>query len=563
MHSSPRLTLLAFVTLSAAAPHASAQSGFDAERSFAVLETSTFGASVAGDFTGDGRTDVVVIADDEPLLLFGPDAYRGPAAGRAPSGSEAHALVVPIHEPDGAPEAVWDLAVFENVGPDEVDALFTVGENGLIRWRWIDAAWERTPILGPWVQAGTDLSRVATFEYEDTGFTWVSVLEEDGLTLRTLLFLRSSGNFFSQLGAVTLGANAISSLELANLDGDAQPEVVTVSAGGVEVWKVNGTKTTTIPDGTSAVTLDEPGARDRLAFVSESQGIRLLFTVDVLPEPDPIAPTGSVQALAAGDADGDGFEDVLVVTDGSAGSGSEPRFLVYTNRRVDDSDGPTLSALNTLSLSPSAGQAPDVPTLADRVLFGDLEDDGDGDVLVWNGSTSLGLHFRANAVDRSSFAPERRVDVGPPGFEGTFPFEISVTALPSPLPGGVTHVEAVAWAVDATGSIQSTAEDVDIVPVVPEALPDDLVLDLGIPPVDGTFLWSIELRLVDDSGSARRVFPSALNTLEVEVEYPHPDPRRGLPFAAGVPELRGQFLPLTDLPPFPEEEVPIVPIPFE
>jgi hypothetical protein len=530
--------------------------GFEGYRLVEVDGALSFGASVAGDFTGDGRTDVVVIVDGAPVLLFGPDAYLGPTNG---------ALAVPVLEPGGTAENVWDLALFENVGPDDVDALFTVGENGLVRWRFLQGVWERTVIGGGWVPANADLSAVATWEYEGSGVTWVGVLEDDGVTVHVLTFLSSSGGFFGQVTPFTLPTSPITSFDIANLDADGQPEILAVSADGVDVWKLDTQNTISILTATFAVVLDEPGPVERVAFISESGGHAFVHTLNGLPEPDPIdLGSVAVHAIAAGDRDGNGWDDLLVSTDGA------DRFVVFRNKRGDKAPATTLTADDSVALFGLLEATLFTPPPVTSVLFADLEDDRDDDVLLWNGAPGSALTFRAETIAASDHEPEGYIHVGPASIAETFPFNVIVTGAAGPIPPDVTLVEAIAWFVDPSGTTPISPDGVAVHDVELRGWPATLQMELPLPEVDGFYYWSVELRLVAGAdGEARHAYPSRLNSLQLEVEYlPPPPGERGERGGRGtdgtkkadLPELRGQFLPLTDIPPFGQGEVPIVPI---
>ena len=78
-----------------------------------------------------------------------------------------------------------DLALFDDVGPHSIDALFTASDAGLARWRAVGETWERTGIAGGWV----DAQAVSTWSDGTSPFTWVGVLESDGATVHAMLRL--------------------------------------------------------------------------------------------------------------------------------------------------------------------------------------------------------------------------------------------------------------------------------------------------------------------------------------------------------------------------------------
>jgi hypothetical protein len=501
---------------------------------------------VAADLTGDGVEDVALLAEGELCLVRGVAWY-----------ANSDGLVVPEEVAQG----VLDIAVLPGAGADGCAALVGVGNDGLRIWRYAgEGQWEMVVSHGPpafdhvasWAPVGGLLQIVATspdgtvhaFEYDATS--------ED----------------LEVLGVFSVGSTPFADVLLFNKDDDGVPEIALTRDSGLLFYTLGGAYLGTLmvyPFGSGALAAVLPTAErshERLAIVTyelaafpSTYWLRVLYDqAGALAVSAPVDIGAEVPlCLAVGDWDENGEPD-LAVSDASRAV------------RVFESSGETFSSADVVDLF--AGKPAVSPTSAiETMVLQDLDHDGDADGFFVDGSDSGGILYRSDATVSATWAPTLEEPAEPlPGYPsgGAYPLRYTLRmSTEASIPAEATDIEVVAWMANEDQQILSGHPESTVMAALPAASAD-LLLSIPAHDFDGTETthdWVLETRYVrrmpDEPVHAYPARFCHLRATATWTASPQGGQSSFLTAPPGYPSLRGDFLPLDDIPPY--EETPMNP----
>jgi len=515
------------------------------------------------DVTGDGVVDLVVHAPgSEPsaFLVYGPAHYAHPSGG----------VVIPLEEGPGASEPVTGLALFPNATAFHAAGILSLAEGRLVRWRWDPqlGAFERTELAGPW----SDPQHIALWDVGAPTFTLGVVTEADG-NLRSLVFQQESGALFSVMAPVALGSEPIEAVELLDWDADQQAEVYLQREDHGEIRELDGTlvRSWLRQDWPGAGhALRAGGAFDRIVWAEKPAFLpeTLLSVLGAFGDETGVPVGALAQALAVGDHDQDGVLDALLAV-----PGSDP-FLLY----LGQGSGPLYSnAFRSSVVAPTQDPALLPAGTVPALVLADFDHDGDDDVLALDPAGGRALLHRGALVDAAYWHPEEAsVQIVHCCDETDFRLQ-GFVSVPHPHPDA-TRLEIVLWPGIPGETHAGPPIRVECDLPLGGSVPFSVGLDCPPPFSDGPTSWSIEMRQYRPLGAtARLALPARTGWLRFNLQgaltagsggptavpQSGPGPGRGPggpTYALGGGTLRGDFIPLGDIPPFCEDEDPIFPV---
>lgn len=436
----------------------------------APLVTSTMsdgllGRMTAGEFTGDLREDVVLVAGTRPWVLASPGSFQS---------------LVRLDEND--PTDVNDVAVMPGSTQYGLDLILTVGTDGLLAWE-LDATtneFESTVIeASAWIGALSvecvDLD--GDFDLDVLGLAAGS---------SSVLVLRNTGSGFSSVATPTLASGIVAVTAVpwwttVDANGVNWMELAIMRASSLQVMQMNGAQDTTFTTSGTSIAQQRFHAAavppQRLAWVTRNtSGSQDVFHVLYPGSSEGAVSLGvfGANGLAMGDVDLDGDDDAILV-----GNGSENFMLLYDTAA-------DFAPLSPSTFSAASGYKVLVPLLATGTLVStqkakpalfDADNDGDLDVVVGaQGQQSVLVHRNPYTSEDAMKFGEVELAMTDDGFlEVRCDLPLVVSSDPN---FGPTHVEGTIYEVDG----------------------DDL-------PVGAPFAtFSAEIEGLDDEGGPRYVF---------------------------------------------------------
>ena len=450
------------------------------------LEDVTFGKVVAGDFTGDGSLDAVVMDGDSPLLLVSPEAFD---------------TAIPVQDGSTLVHAS-DIAVLFGGAVDSA-RLLTVGVDGLERWTRIPGAWNRSTVRG----VGTrwaDAMMVRTGDLDGAnGLDIVGIGRslESGLTTRVLIETSDgSGGYITSSFSCAGAAYDIHMLDWDDdsvSGSDATDEIAVVTDLGVEVYEADGSFVAyfawSLSPMLSAVIGHETSTAERLALVTQwgTQNQVSVFGQGGIEVPIAIGNVGVVR-VAAGDLDGDGDEELLLSVN------SAPVFCVLENLSPPN-PGSTSSTFDGATIDLRAFGVPRNTSLNDAgIVTGDFDQDGDIDVFPpAQGSGSVAgeaFVYRWDNVVETDYRPQlgEDPDLDPTTNILTLDFTESAQGVPG-FPSGPFGFDVTIW---HTADLGIASDPVAYESFVAVGTTHSVQMPTSYDPHVGSDLYSVVLRQV-------------------------------------------------------------------
>ncbi len=389
----------------------------------ATIPALAKGRMIAGDVTGDLLPDALLLNGGKPVLVYGPAIYRS------------------VFELDPGQVVVNDIAYLP---PDETEvrgAFVAVGPQGAwILSTYDGGSFEATPVPAASWEGAT---RVLVGDVDGDGASDLVGLSETGALL-VLEDLRGGAPVETE---IEMPAPVFDLAPLA-WNGAGPEAIALLRADGFFVVDGDGDVLDSIPGpvlGGIVSPLSEAGAPgDRCALVFAAGGAQFLLVVDALGFEPPIelGPLG-VYAVAAGDVDGDGNDDLVLV------HGTSHETAVLHNASASGPATFVASQVEIVDLAPGVTPPPTAsawPALCDFSLDGDL------DLLVFVEATGA-FAFLENqelAVEAGHAAVTGGgylFDLDDPHGELSLVFQ-----APAAVPFTPTHVQVIAWVqLDAQG----------------------------------------------------------------------------------------------------------------
>lgn len=373
------LLFVSVLALSALAPAQTRQLQADGHRYPAVHLAGTFEAYACGDVDGDGDLDCVA-AHATPL--FGSATV---VLFRRVAGSWQQVTLATYQGAPGLPPRL-EIALADLDGDVDLDVLVILaGSTGSdARFELFQNTGGMPQFAGAATLAGSALAAVATGDVDGDADRDLIVTRADGAgqAQAPTLFLHD-GAFGFQAQPAALPATPLLAPELADIDGDGDPDLVAVDAGGSVLVLTNqaGTFSAGVVVGGPAqqvVAADLDGDGDGDLVQQRSDGaVDLLWNTALGFQGVPIG-TGAVRAgarLRLADVDGNQFLDVVHVVDGEL--------------RILRNHGPTFTT--------------EVIAGVRSFDVGDVDEDGRADVLFDFDDSGLAVAF--GRLDRMLFDP--------------------------------------------------------------------------------------------------------------------------------------------------------------
>jgi hypothetical protein len=315
------------------------------------------------ELTGDGRVDALVLPGpgSRPVLLYALDVWAAP---------------LQLEEP------AQGIALFERAQPGGSSAFLTAGSGGVSLWTWTAGRLEARAVPTPWPGA----SAVATFARAGSPWAFVCILDEEGRRMNVQIWTQDPPEFFASAASADLGVHA-RGIALFDEDGDGTPEIAAAHAGGLLVSSWNGAQLAALPGdgghGLLARLRRSGGPAQGLAWLEPVSAVE--SRVNLLTASGVLATELGFRAstLAAGDADGDGTDELFVLESATA----TPWILRQA--------GSGLGSPQTVPVGEQGINA----SLEHTLALGDVENDGDLDLVVG------GLLARGSAVHAELVAP--------------------------------------------------------------------------------------------------------------------------------------------------------------
>jgi hypothetical protein len=313
-----------------------------------------------GDLDRSGSLDVIAVRVDEAssvaLLNDGHGSFAWPAAF-------------------DAGRAIEDAVFADLDGDGHLDALVSGATDGALLFG--TASGFEAAVLQP--LGGGRL--LAAGDVDGDGRLDVVAAEPD--MARVHVFLQHVARRFDA-GGVLVPSGVATDLALTDADGDTHLDVITVSSSAADVMRGMGDGTFAAPAsvpaaGTRALAAVDLGGDHRPEIVLASTTTLAIATNDgsggfgaVATSSIDVPPMGSLGAVAAGDLDGDGAQDLVLLARGASGA----RVLAWRN-------GGT-------AFDPAALVASTLVGDAAAIAIGDVDADGHADVVALDVPRGLG-----------------------------------------------------------------------------------------------------------------------------------------------------------------------------
>jgi len=373
------------------------------------------GKLVVGDFTGDLQADAVILNGTTPVVLYAPA----------------------VHETLFAlPQSAEDLACLPASVPGQGDTLAMVGPSGLVLASDYQAGAFTYRAVGSAAWNGATHLRAADLDHDGT--VDLAAIASGQQSLLVLLDPEGASPLES---SIALGATALDMVPIDWAGNGSDLRLAVVKPTGLEVRTLAGGIDSTLAFSATAAYL-APLRQSDVSF--ERLAICFLYGGNFLTVVDSSGPEtplslglSSVFATAAGDADGDGYDDLYLVHRASHDT------VLFLNQAGQPSSSTTFAFGAGEAVNVEAVLSP-TSTWKARPTLSDLTGDGDPDALVF-----------VEASDRFVLAENRLVAHGDLEVEvvgGVYVFdEVQLQAqlrLDVDVPTQAftaTHVEVVGW----------------------------------------------------------------------------------------------------------------------
>jgi hypothetical protein len=387
------------------------------------------GRALVGDVTGDFLPDVLWLQGGELVLVYGPSIYRST---------------------NDVAFAATDAVVIESEVPGEADAIVAVNGSGA----WLLTGYDGGEFTSTLLSAAwAGVTRVRCGDTDGDGSHDVVGLAATG-DLLLLEAVRSAAPIASTIPV----SGTILDMDAIQWDGTGGDELAVLRTNGFSVLSRTGAvlanKMLSTGAGFVFVLGDAGAPQERCAIVYTVLGYQLVRVIGA--QGDTVCGLGPERFFGggAGDADGDGHDDLLLAADDSH------ELLLLLNRAPTT---PTFAV--GASTSETIAVAAGVPTTWSAwPALHDLDLDGDADILVSVEATGELGYLESDAAAKEAAQPD--VVGGWYVFDegnelGELTFHVR---LPAGFPFAANHVQAIAWrhASVAYGEGEMEAQAVDI-----------------------------------------------------------------------------------------------------
>ena len=445
----------------------------------------SFGRLLHADVDGDDRPDLVLRQGGGLAVLFGPAVYSAPFTFEISlAGQRLRVLDV----------AILDVDWLQGVA---ADSLLLLHDAGLARldWNGVLDQFDVTPLSGP---VEPSLERIACADLNLDGKLDLVGVGNQATEISILWDVLGSMDVECQ---PPVPQGGVFDFVIADfVTASPEPEVVLITTRGCEVYRPDGTELLWLPFELNRARLASfedlvPGKR-RIAFHGDFAalpGVDHLFVGDEfrweLPQ---VVGVEDPAALAVGDVDGDGKEDVVLRV-------TQTNDLTYCENAYDGQPATaTFASTGLVAVPCGLGGLPAAPT---RPLLADLDNDADVDVMASTTSTGQVALLRNKSIDHFSNAPSLPSDLYYDIPEGTAALTLWVD-LPDLAAYTNPEIESlVYWRADASANIDPQARRHDFFPCAGSSASFTVAIDTEHP--YNQDLHYICYRIVDRDSSDR------------------------------------------------------------